>query len=807
LLLPALWWLEQGGSFKHVLLQAWLLSVAFSLGAFSWFGTAIDHYAQWPAGGGLLALALLAPLFQPQFFAWALLRQWAQHWAPQSQRTLWQALGASAAWVAAEWLFPKWLGDSLGHGLYPAEDLRQFASVAGVAGLTLILLLLNETLFRLLTQAAQGWRSRKSGLAAPAPTRYIIVLACVALCLPAAPTLWAIWANPQDPGLTQPQSSSAARQTQAVSQDTLRVALVQANMSDYETRRQTQGSYAVVREVLDTHYAMSYDAVERQQADAVLWSETIYPTTFGQAKSEAGAELDREILSIIQAAGVPFVFGTYDRDAQGEYNAAALVMPQSGLLAMYRKSRLFPLTETVPAWLDGPLLQHLLPWAGRWQAGAGAQVFPLRLRDGREIPVQPLICREDSDPALAIEGARLGARALLTMSNDAWFSRAPLGAQLHHAVAAFRSIETGLPQFRVTTNGYSAIINPRGDVVAAGDFGQRTLVVGSLPVPEPRLTLQVRWGNWLPSVALTFLVSLGLIVALSGLRLREPQLEDLRWPARVALLSPLLRWVCAFLRGVSRASVLGLGVLWLVDEGFRNQLLWQLRLFAALVVAPEVAAWSLLASCRATVNLESAELHIARQGFVIAWPVSEVSAVRPWRLRWPGAGVSLTGPQGQELHLQMAQPLMFCLALAQRGAPLTPPGTGTPAHAYAWAQQVSVGSWLQHPAAKFLGLPLALALPAFALHQHIAYGGYLGELYTFGALAYLRALGIWWAAWAFGVAVTAAVARMGIEALAWLGALWRPHEAVLHRMLLERSGLALLYLGMPAWLMFRIWGA
>ena len=92
----------------------------------------------------------------------------------------------------------------------------------------------------------------------------------------------------------------------------------------------------------------SYDAVERQHADAVLWSETVYPTTFGHPKSEAGAELDREILGIVDAAGVPFVFGTYDRDAAGEYNAAAFVAPGTGLLGFYRKTRPFPLTEHVP---------------------------------------------------------------------------------------------------------------------------------------------------------------------------------------------------------------------------------------------------------------------------------------------------------------------------------------------------------------------------------------------------------------------------------------------------------------------------
>jgi len=51
---------------------------------------------------------------------------------------------------------------------------------------------------------------------------------------------------------------------------TLRMALVQSNIVDYERLRREKGSGAVVREVLDTHFAMSYDAVERQGAQAVL---------------------------------------------------------------------------------------------------------------------------------------------------------------------------------------------------------------------------------------------------------------------------------------------------------------------------------------------------------------------------------------------------------------------------------------------------------------------------------------------------------------------------------------------------------
>lgn len=88
------------------------------------------------------------------------------------------------------------------------------------------------------------------------------------------------------------------------------------------------------------------------------------------------------------------------------------------------------------------------------------------------------------DTGLAVDGARLGAQAILTKSNDSWSTNQPQGAEWHQAAAAFRSIETRLPQFRVTTNGYSAVIDATGTVIAGSKMGQRTLVIGDLPVRE-----------------------------------------------------------------------------------------------------------------------------------------------------------------------------------------------------------------------------------------------------------------------------------------------------------------------------------
>src|SRR5205085_7951338 len=113
-------------------------------------------------------------------------------------------------------------------------------------------------------------------------------------------------------------------------------------------------------------------------------------------------------------------------------------------------------------------------------------------------------------------------------------------------------------------------------------------------------------------------------------------------------------------------------------------------------------------------------------------------------------------------------------------------------------------SRLDHPLVKFVLFPLLLALPAFRLHQHIAYGSTFGEYTTFGLTPYLTTLALWWCAWAMGVVLCAAAVRALIEAGALATVLLRPGQSILARRVLERFGLAALYLGLPGWLLLRL---
>jgi apolipoprotein N-acyltransferase len=568
---------------------------------------------------------------------------------------------------------------------------------------------------------------------------------------------------------------------------------------------------------------MTYDAVERRGAQAVLWSETVYPTTFGQPKSEAGAEFDREILQFVDAARVPLVFGTYTRDAQGEYNAAAFVAPGAGLLGAYRKTRLFPFTEQVPAWLDGPALRRLLPWAGSWRPGSGARVMPLRLADGREIPVLPLVCLDDMDTGLAVEGARQGAQVILTMSNDAWFSASPLGARLHQAAAAMRSVETRLPQFRVTSNGFSAVIDARGNLLNATLRDQRTLVIGEVPVREPPRTLAVAWGPW-PGPAAAVLLGLLLLWSMASAAwsataagARSPGEAaagpGADWTARVWVLPPAARWACVLLRTVARGALLAMGAAMLMDDGaLLARPLAQIRLFVAAVLVPELAAWLVLQAGAARAAATPAGLVLTRGGRQLLLAPTTVSAVAHWRLPWPAPGVCLRLADGSRLDLAGVDPLQLQSVLAPATVPTAMPAQAPRALLHAHAVMAARPqdrrlALLAHPALKFGLLPLLLALPAFRLHQHIAYGGSFGEWQSFGAPAWFSTLLLWWAGWVIGTAIAAAVLRGLIEAAALLVLALRPQASVPARRLLERLGLALFYLGLPAWLALRLLAA
>lgn len=755
-----------------------VISVAFMAAVFSWFGVAIGAYTGMGAGAATAVLLLLAPLLQFQFTVFALVR----HLVGRRHGPVLRALAAASAWVACEWLVPKLLGDTLGHGLFPSATLRQAADLGGAAGLTFLLLLVNEAAAVAVERRAAGPRA----LLRPLTLGLAIVLGMAWYGMARLAVLRAPSGDPPP---------------------ALRIAMVQANITDYERLRREQGTYAVVRHVLDTHYALSVSAVRDHGADALLWSETVYPTTFGSPRSEDGAALDREIQGFVDTVGVPLVFGTYDVDANGEYNAATFLEPGKGRLGTYRKANPFPLTEYVPPWLDAPWLRRVLPWAGTWQPGDGARVLPLRSANGREVNVVPLICLDDVRTGLAIEGARLGAQAIVGMSNDSWFTGQPVGARLHLAVAAFRSIETRLPQVRVTTNGMSAIIDPTGEVVASTQMGQQAVLTAFVAAQDAPATLMVRWGDWVGRAAAWFLMALLVVAVLRRLRGRAGPVVDAPLALEAAVLSPSWRALAAALWLGAGAGLVWLALDMALRVGWQVQSLSQLWRFGGAVVLPALASWMILQAFKAQVRIEGEVLVLDQRRSRIEIPLASIGALRPWRMPLPGSGVDLGLASGRWLAqgLVLARPrrLEDALVAVGRRVSLDDPMDAAIA-GFVEARASARRPRLDNLVVKFLIFPLLPALVAFRLHQVIAFGGTFGEYYTYGAIAWLTGLLIWWVSWSIGLMLLAAMLRVLIEVVCMVVHALQPARGPAVRDALEWLGRVVFYVGVPTWLVLRL---
>jgi apolipoprotein N-acyltransferase len=794
--LIALELINQRSNGRIAVLNGVLMSMVYALAVFAWFGAAIADYVGISNVAGVILICLLAPVWQPQFWIYALVR------SATGARVRWLSIAlAIATWVISEWLVPKVLGDTLGHGLAPSLWLRQAADLAGAAGLTTALLITNAAF-------AVLWIHLRKTTGSDQPVRSWLRPLMIALLVPA---LLASYGALRLRAL-QPSFTASA--------PGMRVGIVQSSIVDYEQRRHTQGSYAVVRQVLDAHFALSRAAVEHHGADALVWSETVYPTPYGYPRSKEGAAFDFELKKFIEALNVPLLFGSYDVDSRGEYNAAVLLDPKRAQTARYRKTRLFPFTEQVPRWLDSAWLRRLLPWTGSWLAGDGARVFPLTANDGRELQVVPLICLDDVDPMLAIEGARLGAQAIVGLSNDSWFSRYPSGVRLHLAVASFRSIETRMPQLRVTTNGYSAFIDPSGEILARTGIGDQSVLAGEVPIRMPPATLVTRWGQWLAPAALTAVVLLSLLALAERLtrRATAKRANGLDSPTpTTAVVSLLTTPAYLTTTALQLSAAIGLGYLAftiLGREAWQIHSVQQLQLHVGTVMIPLLLVGLIFYWHRVHVEILDDRLRITRGKRV---QDIELTAVKSIRRGWfaslqQGVYIDCTAPHSMlrmAVHSADAAQWMKSLWLASADS-IRKLSTSESIRSPDWleplvARHQARWRWLDHSVSKFLLFPLIMALPAFRLHQVISFGGSLGEYYSFGPLAYLQGLMIWWASWSLGLMLWAALLRVIAEAALFLCvALGKPSLQVTWRSRTEMLLRVMFYLAVPIWFALRV---
>ena len=435
-----------GVSAKRATLHGLIAGLLFHAGMFAWMPKGLSTMY---ASLDLAAACALASI------PWACM---SALWALASGIAKRLELSGTPLWVAVPlcWTSFDFLSNGAGYG-FPWASLGtsqvqnlwlgQLASVGGRYGLTMVVVLVNASVFSLLL-----WlRDRK----APFPTW---ATAAGALVLIVGHAYGAYQTRLDIP---DPASRSVS------------VTVVQSNLDP---------RLKLPEPNLFTQFAASRHAETTSNVDAspqlVVWPEAALPTAVPDWATAMPSEL---IGSLPPQSALLFGTAIVQTTPAGEAlsNAAVLVDADRQIIGRHRKSLLVPMGEYVPL---GLRRFGLKPAVGfNFTAG---EAKPLKTNDPDVISIAPLICYESLFPEVARTMVHGGANVLAVLTNDSVLAMSRAGRQFM-LESRMRAIENGRPLVRAARTGVSAIIDANGRVVAHTEPG---LIDQSLPITVANLT-------------------------------------------------------------------------------------------------------------------------------------------------------------------------------------------------------------------------------------------------------------------------------------------------------------------------------
>jgi len=403
------------------------------------------------------------------------------------KKTLWRALIAIPLWVSLEFfrcsgIFGFTWG-CLGHSQYSNLAGIQIADLAGVYGITALMVAFASSLSFFLAQDVQC-------------KQRVRLLGCV-LILIVLSHLYGFWR------MGTPEKG-----------DTLTAGLLQGNIPQNE-----KWDPKIEEETIKMYARMSRDALQKG-AELVVWPETAIPVVWNNEP-----ELDRQFREICVRESFWLLFGTlhYDYSRQVYHNSACFVTPESiesasTELTRYDKMRLVPFGEYVPfkEWI--PFVQEIVEseGGGAFECGRKRTTF-----HAKGIPFSTLICFESTLAPVARRMVRGGARGLVVLTNDEWFGRTPASIQ-HGMQSVFRAVENRVPVVRATNTGWTCSIDPKGRTrIQVPRFHKQTLI-DAVTFPRKGGSVYTWFGDWFAWLNLVAFATLSLWYR----RLRVPRKES-----------------------------------------------------------------------------------------------------------------------------------------------------------------------------------------------------------------------------------------------------------------------------------------
>jgi len=289
--------------------------------------------------------------------------------------------------------------------------------------------------------------------------------------------------------------------------DTATVVLVQHNTDP--RKREYKENFEKLMELTDQALAELPTT-----PDLVAWPEGGFKldirwwSTPEREKSHWG-RMVRELLDYQKGLGTWLMTGTQDHkmilDPEGDrirlnFNSSVLLDKQGQINGFYHKINLVPFSEYFP--LDKEKYSGLYETfqkyeISNWGVGTDRYVF-----QHEKMRIATPICFEDVFSNHVRRFVTRDVDVILNMSNDYW-SLSPVEGRQHGILSLFRSVENQRPVLRSTSSGYTVYIDASGQIQpGALEHYSAGYVVARVPLPEKRLTLYTRWGDWFPLACL-----------------------------------------------------------------------------------------------------------------------------------------------------------------------------------------------------------------------------------------------------------------------------------------------------------------
>ena len=268
----------------------------------------------------------------------------------------------------------------------------------------------------------------------------------------------------------------------------IRISVIQGNI---EQDKKWDPAYQ--RETFAVYQRLTREAL-REHPDLVIWPETATPFYFGDA-DPAARTMTRELSDFVKTNKVPLLFGSATRDPALPtvlHNSAFLLSADGAVAGSYHKLHLVPFGEYVP-------FKNVLFFAGKMvQAEEDFEPgydYPLLFLSvaGQQVPINTAICYEIIFPDLVRRFVRKGSRIITTITNDAWFGKTAAPFQ-HFSMAVFRAIENRVPVARAANTGISGFIDDRGRILSVSTIFSEDYRTSSIS-PCRALTFYTSYGD------------------------------------------------------------------------------------------------------------------------------------------------------------------------------------------------------------------------------------------------------------------------------------------------------------------------